>query len=179
MGSSGHSSSLCPSPEDACHLQPHQESATDQHVVLVNMPPVKLLFYHFRSVSVAFSTFTAWLSPPSGPELLHPQEKLCLSSSYPHHPQPCSNHGSFCPCEFGQLTHKWAHDLYPSVVVSIPEDGLCEAFCVCRLYQMFIFKEHYTMVLVIHLPLDGHLGPSSLLALAHSATLSLGIEVAF
>lgn len=40
--------------------------------------PVKLLFSHFWSVSVAFSTFTAWLSPPSGPKLLHPQEKLCV-----------------------------------------------------------------------------------------------------
>lgn len=40
-------------------------------------------------------------------------------------------------------------------------------------------KNMYTMFLVIRLPPDGPLGPFYLLALAHSATLSLGIEVAF
>lgn len=72
----GHSSP-CPPSEDTCHPQPHQQSATDQHFVLVNMPPVKLLICHFQSVPVAFSTLTEWLLPPSGPELLHPKEKLC------------------------------------------------------------------------------------------------------
>lgn len=126
-------------------------------------------------MSVAFSTFTAWLSPPSGPKLLHPQEKLCVYQAViPTTPSPAVIKVLSVPVNLDSLLKSGLTTfILPWLLASLNTISVRLAR-VYRLYQMFIFKEHYTMVLVIRLSLDGHLGPFYLLALAHSAHFKLG-----